>query len=113
MTDTKREAWLNDLASPGVSLRRLSRTIPHGIRGKLLLEQCSSKGVPISRVIWLVKCVGANEIRAFKRKGAGTIFMVGGEIKWVKDWTLAVEQFVASAVDLCGQIGWERDIDYA
>jgi mediator of RNA polymerase II transcription subunit 12 len=37
LTDNKREAWLRDLANPSVPLRRLSRTIPHGIRGKALL----------------------------------------------------------------------------
>ncbi|KKF96658.1 Mediator of RNA polymerase II transcription subunit 12 [Ceratocystis platani] len=53
LTDTKRELWLKDLASPASSLRKLSRTIPHGIRGKSLLEQCLNKKVPIDRAVWL------------------------------------------------------------
>ncbi|KAG8534249.1 uncharacterized protein KY384_001093 [Bacidia gigantensis] len=96
LTDTKREAWLNDLSNPSISLRRLSRTIPHGIRGKMLLDHCLAKYVPVPRAVWLVKCVGANEIRAFKRKGAGVVFTVGGEVKWIKEWTTAIEQFVIS-----------------
>ncbi|KAJ6157328.1 hypothetical protein N7470_004920 [Penicillium chermesinum] len=46
LTDNKREAWLRDLANPAVSLRRLSRTIPHGIRGKVLPEPMSREMDP-------------------------------------------------------------------
>ena len=112
LTDTKREIWLRDLADPDIPLRRLSRTIPHGIRGKVLLDQCLAKKIPISRAVWLAKCVGANEIRAFKRKGAGGAFTVGGESKWIKDWTSNVEQFVESIIDTCGSRDWKLRIDY-
>lgn len=94
LTDNKREAWLRDLANPSVPLRRLSRTIPHGIRGKVLLDQCLSKWIPVARAVWLSKCVGANEIRAFKRKGTSGAMAVGLEAKWVRDWTTNVQQFV-------------------
>ncbi|KAF6237053.1 hypothetical protein HO173_004932 [Letharia columbiana] len=112
LTDTKREAWLRDLANPSIPLRRLSRTIPHGIRGKILLDHCLSKDIPTFRAIWLVKCVGANEIRAFKRKGTGGVFTVGGEAKWIKDWTANVEQFLESIVGLCGSADWRSKINY-
>ena len=79
LTDTKREVWLKDLANPAISLRRLSRTIPHGIRGRTLLDQCLNKKIPTERAVWLAKCVGANEIRAFKRKGVNGAFVMGGE----------------------------------
>jgi mediator of RNA polymerase II transcription subunit 12 len=104
---------MKDLANPVVPLRRLSRTIPHGIRGKLLLDQCINKSVPINRALWLARCVGANEIRAFKRKGASTASSVGGEIKWMKDWTVAVQQFVENIVTQCGTDGWREKMDYA
>lgn len=55
VTDTKREMWLKDLANPTISLRRLSRSIPHGIRGKVLLDQSLSKNIPIERAVWLAK----------------------------------------------------------
>jgi mediator of RNA polymerase II transcription subunit 12, fungi type len=113
LTDTKREAWLRDLANPAIALRRLSRTIPHGIRGKLLLEQCLSKNIPTPRAVWLAKCVGANEMRAFKRKGATGNVGVGSEVKWVKEWTSFVEQFVESIVSTCGQAGWKAKMDYS
>jgi mediator of RNA polymerase II transcription subunit 12 len=114
LTDTKRETWLRDLANPAISLRRLSRTIPHGIRGKVLLEQCLSKQIPTERAIWLVKCVGANEIRAFKRKGVTGALSIGGEAKWIRDWTAFVEQFVESVIASCGeQPGWKGRVSYA
>ncbi|KAH8886728.1 hypothetical protein GQ53DRAFT_335573 [Thozetella sp. PMI_491] len=96
VTDTKREAWLRDLATSAIPLRKLSRTIPHGVRGKVLLEQCMNKSIPFDRALWLAKCVGINEIRAFKRKGVNPALVMGGEAKWIKDWTISVEQFVES-----------------
>ena len=112
LTDTKREIWLRDLANPDIPLRRLSRTIPHGIRGKVLLDQCLAKKIPVPRAVWLAKCVGANEIRAFKRKGAGGAFAIGGESKWIKDWTSNVEQFIEHIISACGSSDWRTSIDY-
>ena len=112
LTDTKREAWLRDLANSNIPLRRLSRTIPHGIRGKVLLDHCLSKSIPVVRAVWLAKCVGANEIRAFKRKGASATFSVGGETKWIKEWTSNVEQFVESIIAACGSSDWNAKMTY-
>ena len=112
LTDTKKEAWLRDLADPAIPLRRLSRTIPHGIRGKASLDHCLSNHIPISRAIWLVKCVGANEIRACKRKGTSGAFAIGGEAKWIKDWTTNVEQFLEAIIDNCGSECWKININY-
>ena len=113
LTDTKKESWLRDLANPAIPLRRLSRTIPHGIRGKILLDHCLNKVIPISRAIWLVKCVGANEIRACKRKGTSGVFAVGGEAKWIQDWTSAVEQHLETIIDSCGSDQWESKLKYS
>ncbi|KAI9733366.1 MAG: RNA polymerase II mediator complex subunit [Cirrosporium novae-zelandiae] len=112
LTDSRREAWLRDLASPVVPLRRLSRTIPHGIRGKGLLDHCLSKSIPIARAVWLARCVGANEIRAFRRKGASGTFVQGGDAKWIRDWTICVEQSVENAISCCGSNDWRTKIQY-
>ncbi|KAF3765047.1 Srb8, subunit of the RNA polymerase II mediator complex [Cryphonectria parasitica EP155] len=113
VTDTKREAWLKDLANPASSLRRLSRTVPHGIRGKGLLDQCLNKNMPTDRAVWLAKCVGANEIRAFKRKGVNGAVVMGGEAKWIRDWTVFVEQFVDGVVASFGDPDWKNKVNYA
>jgi len=113
LTDAKREAWLRDLAASDVPLRRLSRTIPHGVRGKALLDQCLGKKVPISRALWLAKCVGANELRAFRRKGVSGAAALIGENKWVREWTLLVEQFLESIVASCGQDDWRTKMNYS
>lgn len=114
LTDTKREVWMKDLANPAISLRRLSRTIPHGIRGRTLLDQCLNKSVPTERAVWLAKCVGANEIRAFKRKGApGGAFAIAGEFKWIRDWTVFVEQFIESITSAFGEPDWKAKVTYA
>ncbi|OAQ97560.1 hypothetical protein LLEC1_06395 [Akanthomyces lecanii] len=113
LTDTKREVWLKDLANPTISLRRLSRTIPHGIRGRTLLDQCLNKNVPTERAVWLAKCVGANEIRAFKRKGVAGALVMGNELKWIRDWTIFVEQFIDSVVSLVGEPDWKQRVTYS
>ncbi|KAF7960525.1 hypothetical protein EAE96_000205 [Botrytis aclada] len=113
VTDTKREIWLKDLANPTISLRRLSRSIPHGIRGKVLLEHALNKNIPIERAVWLAKCVGANELRSFKRKGAGGAFAMGGEAKWVRDFTVSVEQVLENIIGSCGEKDFRRKIYYA
>jgi mediator of RNA polymerase II transcription subunit 12 len=113
VTDTKREMWLKDLANPTIPLRRLSRSIPHGIRGKILLDQSLSKNIPIERAVWLAKCVGANELRSFRRKGASGTFAMGGEAKWIRDFTACVEQFVESVVSSCGEKDFRARINYA
>ncbi|RMY24605.1 hypothetical protein D0867_01265 [Hortaea werneckii] len=113
VTDTKREAWLRDLANPDIPLRKQSRTIPHGIRGKLLMEQCLSKDIPMQRAVWLAKCVGANELRAFKRRGISGAAAANGEMKWVREWTAHVEQFLDGVIAMCGQQDWQTKINYA
>ncbi|KAM3462000.1 hypothetical protein NHJ6243_004454 [Beauveria neobassiana] len=113
LTDTKREVWLKDLANPTISLRRLSRTIPHGIRGRTLLDQCLNKNVPTERAVWLAKCVGANEIRAFKRKGVTGALVLGNELKWIRDWTIFIEQFVDAVVSSVGEPDWKQRVTYS
>ena len=113
VTDTKREIWLKDLASRSIPLRRLSRSIPHGIRGKILLEQCLSKKIPSERAVWLAKCVGANELRSFRRKGANGSISLGGEAKWIRDFTICVEQFVDSVAGSCSEAQFRVRLDYA
>lgn len=112
LTDIKREAWLRDLANPAVPLRKLSRTIPHGIRGKVLLDQCVNKGIPVGRAVWLAKCVGANEIRAFKRKGTSAAMAHGLEVKWVRDWSFNVQQFVEGIASGCRSPNWGSNMAY-
>ncbi|KAI9655804.1 MAG: RNA polymerase II mediator complex subunit [Bathelium mastoideum] len=112
MTDTRRETWLRDLANPDVPVRRQSKHVPHGIKGKALLEQCLNKNIPIPRAVWLVKCIGANEIRGLKRRGVSGAFAVGGEVKWVKEWTGFVQQFMELLIGLCGQQHWQSKMQY-
>lgn len=113
LPDARREAWLRDLASPNVSLRKLSRTIPHGLKGPVLLDQCTAKGVPTARAVWFARCVGANELRGLKRKGVGS-FAVGSETKWIKEWTTQVTRFLEKTIVGCTATeGWKAKMLYA
>ena len=113
LTEAKRKAWLADLANAEVPLRRLSRTIPQGIRGQSLLEQCLGNLIPITRALWFIKCVGANEIRTLKRKGPGGAVTGGSEVKWLKEWTSFVAYFLEALLQQSVDLDWKRNIQYA
>ncbi|RPB01463.1 hypothetical protein L873DRAFT_658642 [Choiromyces venosus 120613-1] len=114
LPDMRREAWLRDLANPLVPLRRLSRTIPHGLKGPILLDQCAAKSIPTARAVWFARCVGANELRGLKRKGVGS-FAVGSETKWLKEWTSQVVRFLERTISECGPSSelWKQKMVYA
>lgn len=100
LSDQRREAWLDELKNPEVSLRRLSRAIPHGYMGKGLLDVLIDKKIPISRAVWFIKCVGANEVRALKRKIAPNARdHKKVEFDWLSEWTQSVIQFVQQLID--------------
>jgi mediator of RNA polymerase II transcription subunit 12 len=77
------------------------------------MEQCLGKDIPLPRAVWLAKCVGANELRAFRRKGVSGAAAASGESKWVGEWTVHVEQFLEGVIASCGQPQWQAKMDYA
>lgn len=113
MSNSRREAYLGELADPSIPMRKLNRSVPHTISGRVLLDQCLTKKIPIPRAVWLAKCIGANDFRAFKRKSATGVATMGSELKWTKDWTIHVEQFLKCVVMNVGEPQWKSDIDYA
>ncbi|OAP60061.1 hypothetical protein AYL99_05063 [Fonsecaea erecta] len=113
LTEAKRKSWIADLANADVPLRRLSRTIPQGIKGQILLEQCLQSSVPSSRAIWFAKCVCANEIRTLRRKGTAPAVAVGAENKWLREWTQNVEQFLETYLGQANSPDWKSNVLYA
>ncbi|KAK9453070.1 hypothetical protein V1511DRAFT_506449 [Dipodascopsis uninucleata] len=112
LTDHKRESWLQDLASAAVPLRRLSRTIPHGIRNKVLIEQCCNKSVPMHRAVWFARCVGANELRGLKRKGTHTS-VAEAEVQWIREWSVQLTNVIEKIASECGiEPNWRQKMDY-
>ena len=112
LTEARRKAWLSDLADASVPLRKLIRTIPQGIRGQLLLEQCLANVVPIDRAIWFAKSVGANEIRALKRKGTSSTIANNTEHKWLKEWTSAAQHFLEKLLRNEEDLDWRKKLKY-
>jgi mediator of RNA polymerase II transcription subunit 12, fungi type len=103
LTDQKREQYLRDLANPSQSLRRLARGVPHGIKGRQLLEQVCSKNVPINRAIWFIRVISVNELRAVKRKGVPKGAQESAESRWIIDWTGQVTAFLEIVIEDCSK----------
>lgn len=98
-----REAWLQDLASPNVPLRKLGRTIPHGIRHRSLLEQCCSREIPVSRAVWCARCVGIAEMRNRPRRGNVSSTQSSSDTLWIREWTKEVIDFYEKNLKSCGE----------
>lgn len=101
LTEHKKEAWLKKLANPNIPLQELSRAIPHGLRNKILLEQCLNHQVPIPRAIWLIKCISTNEQRQLKRKTTNVSAMTINANKWIVEWTEQITSFFESIIEGC------------
>lgn len=114
LTEQKRESWLADLANPLIPLRKQNRPIPHALRGKVLLEQCLARRMPLARASWLAKCVGLHELRTSRRKEACSSAVTEREIKWILEWTMLVEEFVDEKVgSSLERADWKKDVTYA
>ncbi|KAG8709991.1 RNA polymerase II mediator complex subunit [Ceratobasidium sp. 395] len=68
LNDTRRAAWLADLSNPEVPLSKLSRTVLHVAKGPDLLDMLHAHGVAISRAVWYVRILGANETLSTKNR---------------------------------------------
>ncbi|ODV83392.1 hypothetical protein CANARDRAFT_80728 [[Candida] arabinofermentans NRRL YB-2248] len=117
LTDHKREMWLKNLADPNIPLKQLSRAVPHGLRNRVLLEQCVNHKIPIHRAIWLIRCVSTNEQRQLKRKlqssTASQSVTVG---KWIVEWTEQVTLFIEQIISNCfvpaNRSTWRYKLNY-
>lgn len=67
LTDSKREAWFSDLASPSVPLSKLSRSVPHGYKGEKGLDMLANRKVEIDRAVWFVRAFGGVEIQSLAK----------------------------------------------
>ncbi|ODO08687.1 hypothetical protein L198_00420 [Cryptococcus wingfieldii CBS 7118] len=86
--DSKRLAFLSDLANPQIPLHRLMLgQVPHGFKGIELLDamyspstsgghnrpsagasQTLSEPIPVERAVWFIRVLGANEITAHRAR---------------------------------------------
>lgn len=109
LSDRKKDTWFMELKDPNVSLRKLSRAIPHSYTTKALLDVLMEKDIPVPRAVWFIKCVGANQVRALKRKAYAsssndsprqrTHINTKIESNWINEWTNDVIAFVSRVMD--------------
>lgn len=86
-TEAKKAQWLAELANPDLPLESLSKLIPHGIRGKGLLQACTSRAIPIQRAKWIIQCVSINEVRGLQRLRGDAVV---GYSQWFEEWSVVV-----------------------
>ncbi|KAG0369656.1 RNA polymerase II mediator complex subunit [Gamsiella multidivaricata] len=87
LNDQKKEQWMADLSGT-VSLRRLSRSVPHGFKSEKLLETLAQRQVPMMRATWYIKIVALSEMQAQRSRPSST------QNQYSTDWTLTVNMFL-------------------
>ncbi|KIY53080.1 hypothetical protein FISHEDRAFT_69221 [Fistulina hepatica ATCC 64428] len=65
-----RQTWFADLANPDVPLAKLGKSVPHSVKGHDLLDLLHSKNVEISRAVWFLRVIGANETVGLRNKAS-------------------------------------------
>ncbi|CCD26586.1 Srb8p NDAI_0I00170 [Naumovozyma dairenensis CBS 421] len=85
LTDHRKELWLQELSNPYVSLSKISKFIPHGLKRRQVLEQCYTKQIPLKRAIWLIKCCFSIEWKSLMTKASQTQADTNKQL--LKEWT--------------------------
>ncbi|KAF9335702.1 RNA polymerase II mediator complex subunit [Podila minutissima] len=86
LTEQKKEQWMSDLSGT-ISLRKLSKSVPHGFKSEKLLEVLAQRQVPMLRATWYIKIVALSEMQA-QRSRPST------QHKYSADWTNTVNSFL-------------------
>ncbi|WBW70611.1 mediator complex subunit Med12 [Schizosaccharomyces osmophilus] len=89
LSETRKTAWLQDLANDNICLSELSKKIPHGVWGKDIIQLVLDFRVPLPRAIWFIRCAGTNEIRSFFKK-----YPNSASKDWVLLWTDVIGDFL-------------------
>ena len=117
LTEHKREMWMRKLADSSIPLKKLSKAVPHGLRNKMLLLQCLKHNIPISRAIWLIKCISSNEQRQLRRRASNStsVSLLFG--RWTVEWTEQVCMFLEHIYKSCSdgqnKEKWKLSMDYS
>lgn len=87
LNDQKKEQWLTDLSGT-TSLRRLSKSVPHGFKSDKLLDTLAQRQVPLLRASWYIKIVALSEMQAQRGRNSST------QNQYSTDWTMIVNMFL-------------------
>ncbi|EPY53369.1 mediator complex subunit Srb8 [Schizosaccharomyces cryophilus OY26] len=89
LSETRKNAWLQDLANDKICLSSLSKKIPHGVWGKDIIQLVLDFRVPLPRAVWFIRCAGINEIRSYFKK-----YPCNSPKDWVFLWTDVIGDFL-------------------
>ncbi|KAF9937690.1 RNA polymerase II mediator complex subunit [Modicella reniformis] len=87
LNDQKKEQWMTDLSGT-VSLRRLSKSVPHGFKSEKLLETLAQRQVPMLRATWYIKIVALSEMQPQRSRPSPT------QNNYSTEWTATVNLFL-------------------
>ncbi|CAE6538597.1 unnamed protein product [Rhizoctonia solani] len=68
LNDSRKAAWLAELSNPSVPLSKLTKSVLHLPKAPDLLDILFSNNVAISRAVWYVRILGANETLSAKSR---------------------------------------------
>ena len=82
--DAKRQAWFADLANPTVLLHKLSKCIPHGVKGQDLLDLLHANTIATPRALaaWFLCVFGANEVTSLHHNPQPTYNPMQCSVEW-------------------------------
>lgn len=112
LTNQRRQAWLTSFADASRPLRKQDRQVPHGLRGRALLDQCVKKKIPLRRAMWMARSAGAQELASVQRSRHDTTITRQLQDTWIKDWTLCVENFVEDSTSDVEAKDWNLNVIY-
>ncbi|TPX49398.1 hypothetical protein SeMB42_g02631 [Synchytrium endobioticum] len=88
--------WMTKLANENESLQELAKGVPQGVKGEQLVSLLIQHQVPVARATWLVRFVGASEIR-LRRQAKPS------EDSNYEEWTVAIVSQLRRLYDFINQ----------
>ncbi|ORX89986.1 hypothetical protein K493DRAFT_63300 [Basidiobolus meristosporus CBS 931.73] len=85
LNEQLKDQWIQDLVGGAVPLRKLLKSIPHGLKGDKLIETLVTNQTPLLRAGWVIKAIGLSELQFQRSKAPLTIQQYA--VEWTNTFT--------------------------
>ncbi|KAK9712553.1 hypothetical protein K7432_007072 [Basidiobolus ranarum] len=89
LSEQLKDQWVQDLVGGAVPLRKLLKSIPHGLKGDKLIETLVINQTPLLRAGWVIKAIGLSELQFQRSKAPLTIQ------QYAVEWTNIFTQYMS------------------